>query len=160
MTARTLTVWSGILVCAALLAATLHPSVGVAQDDEGLPTVDEDLGRRLRHPSATRPGEGWLRIGNSARRSPDPANDGEPTRRSYEAQPRWEYRWFDHPKPSYQYFSQPQTYVWRYDSYPGIGPHLEPYNNHYFFYYYPPPASYYYPPGYYWRYGTGGRYGW
>ncbi len=163
MTTTRVLAWVGVALSAALLVAALQPSVARAQDGDRFPTVDQDFGRKLRHPPAVRKGDGWLRIGNSGRKSPDPGDDREPRRQSYKAEPQWQYHWFDHPKPSYQYFSQPRTYVWRYDSYPGIQPHLDPRNTNYYFYYhyyYPPPPAYYYPPGYYWRYGTQGWYGW
>jgi hypothetical protein len=150
----------GISLVGVLLIATLQPSVVYAEDDDRLPVVDEDFGRKLRHPPAVRKGDGWLRIGNSGRKSPDPGGDREPLRRSYRAEPQWQYHWFGHPKPSYQYFNQPRTYVWRYDSYPGLRPHLDPNNTPYYFYYYQPSPYYYYPPGGYWRYGTPGWYGW
>ena len=140
------------LVLAVLLGAGLQPSAAKAQGDTGLDPVDEDFGRKLRHPGAR------VTVPNSGKKSPDPGLGAEPARRSFEAKPTWEYHWFDHPVPSYQYFRQPRTYTWRYDSYPGIRPHLDP-NNAYHFRYYSPPR-YYYPPGYYWRYGTRGGYGW
>lgn len=154
--------WVVVSLSAVLAAVAFQPSVARAQDDDGLLTVDQDLGLKLRHPQAARPGEGWLRIGNSGKLSPPgPAGRGEPARRSYEAGPQWQYHWFDHPKPSYQYFSQPRTYIWRYDSYPGLRSYLDPNNTpYYYFYYYQPSPYYYYPPGDYWRHGTSGWYGW
>jgi hypothetical protein len=159
MATRTLLGWVVLSLSTVLAAAALEPSVARAQDDGRLLTVDEDLGLKLRHPQAARPGQGRLRIGNSGRLSPGRANQVEPSRQSREAEPRWQYHWFDHPKPSYQYFSQPRTYIWRYDSYPGFRSYPEP-NNSYFYYYDYPPAPYYYPPADYWRYGPGGWYGW
>jgi hypothetical protein len=156
MRTRTLLASILALILAALLGAGLQPSVARAQGDAGLDPVDQDSGRKLRHPGTQ------LTVPNSKRKSPDPAVDGAPGRRSFEARPKWEYHWFDHPVPSYQYFRQPQAYTWRYDSYPGIRPYLDPHNTYsfYYYYYYNTPPHDYYPPGYYWRYGPRSWYGW
>jgi hypothetical protein len=140
-----------------LLAVAVQPAVVETQGNTKLDAEDEDFGRKLRHPGTR------LIVPNSGRKSPDPALDAQPAPRSFEARPRWEYHWFDHPVPSYQYFQQPRTYTWRYRSYPGITPYLDPGNQYHYYYYYHydyPPSSRYYPPGYYWRYGTNGWYGW
>lgn len=171
MTRRTLGRVSVGFVAAAVLVAALWAQAASAQKIDNSPSVDQDFGRKLRHPPAGKRGSGWLQVPNSGRKSPDPRADRGPSRQSLRAQPSWEYRWFDHPTPSYQYFQQPRTYTWRYDSYPGLGRYYQPgYSPHYYApptyyyapptYYYAPPTYYYAPPTYHWRYGTGGWYGW
>ena len=91
----------------ALVALGLgHARVG-AQVAKEVGAVDEDLGLKLRHPTGAwgdavvpwgfRADGGW--------RSPPP---------------RWNYRFFDHPVPSYQFFQRPQTFRWSWDMFPGL----------------------------------------
>jgi len=107
----------------------LGPTPAAAQNLDELNVQNEDLGRKLRHPNAFR------------------GDLSAP--RSYRARPGgYTYRYFDHAKPSFQYFQQGQTYKWSWDLFPGG--ESRTYRD------YRPPGYYgpvynlynYYPPGY------------
>ena len=121
-------------VLGAVLLAALPVPV-VAQNLGGLRVEDEDMGRKLRHPNAYR--EDLM-----APRS----------FRAGSAGPRYTYRFYDYPKPSFQFFQQGQTYKWSWDLFPGgeariysarrprgyYGPTYNTYNYYPDYYYYPP----------------------
>jgi len=124
---------AGVLVaCApAMMSAPV-----AAQNLDELELEDRDLGRQLRHPNAYREELGARRSSRAT-----PSGTG------------YTYRFYDYPKPSFQYFQEGQTYKWSWNLFPGgesriysnrrpawhYGPTYNTYN------YYP---RYYYGPGY------------
>jgi hypothetical protein len=94
----------GLLVLSALAVPGPAGAQAGLPDDYGV--VDRDYGVRLRHAPAYR---GQLNVRRSFR-----AEDAN-------RQPLWDYRWFDHPVPSYQFFQQPQVFRWSEDWFPSAG---------------------------------------
>jgi len=84
------------------LASGLASSPAAAQDLDEVRKTDEDFGRMIRHPAAYRDELG-------ARRSFESTSEGA----------RYTYRFYDHPKPSFQFFQQGQNYKWSRDLFPG-----------------------------------------
>ncbi len=132
-----------VVLTAAVLLGVWASSPGTeraaAQNLDEVKKTDEDMGRMLRHPNAYR--------------------DELGARRSFRANPegaRYTYKFYDYPKPSFQFFQQGQTYKWSWDLFPGgerrIYPSYDPwprryyvptynqysYNNYTYNYYYPP----------------------
>jgi hypothetical protein len=102
----------------------LAAGTAIAQFPDGASGVDKDFGMKLRHAAAYR---GDLNVPWGGVTS-EAVGGG------------WTYHFFDHPKPSFQYFQQPQVIKWPYGSFPGLGTCLYDYGG--------PPA--YYPSyGYY-----------
>jgi hypothetical protein len=84
------------------LALGFGPTPATAQSLRGVRGRDDDYGRMLRHPDAYRDELG-------ARRRFRPDWGGA----------RYTYRFYDHPKPSFQFFQQGQSYSWSQDLFPG-----------------------------------------
>jgi hypothetical protein len=84
------------------LAFGLKPTPATAQSLRGVRGRNEDYGRMFRHPDAYRDELG-------ARRGFRTDSDGS----------GYTYKFYDHPKPSFQFFQQGQNYRWSWDLFPG-----------------------------------------
>lgn len=93
----------GCMLGVALLCGVVGQAVAQVYVPDYLRVIDRDYGRRLRHAPAYR---GSLDVRSSFKVEPLP--------------PRYEYRFFDHPEPSFQFFQRPQTF--KYTSYFLVGP--------------------------------------
>ncbi|MBM3471752.1 MAG: hypothetical protein FJX75_00600 [Armatimonadetes bacterium] len=91
-----------LLIVAGALGLLALP-VAAQQIPDGLGVVDKDFGMKLRHPAAYR---GELNV--------------YPRVRAERVTPRWEYRFFDHPTPSFSFFQQGQTLKQGMDFFPGL----------------------------------------
>jgi hypothetical protein len=136
----------GRWLAASFLLSLLALGTAMAQAPDEVDGVDNDFGMKLRHPAAYR-GDLNVPWGGGTR---EVVGVG------------WTYHFFDHPKPSFQYFQQPQVIKWPLGSFSGVGGSLYDYGGPPVYY---PPYGYYNSPYNYCpprprsRYG-GCRYGW